>query len=61
LLAAYLLRFGPDDFYRKMSFTKECNHTQATFWLPRGYAHWRERLLGRVPCRPFTSVVPHGL
>jgi hypothetical protein len=52
LLAAYRSRFGVDAFYNSLSVPR-FKQRVAQFWLPGGYAWWKERLLGRRPQRPY--------
>lgn len=52
LLAAYRRRFGHDPFVSALSVPRfKVNATR--FWLPSGYAWWKERLLGQLPQRPY--------
>lgn len=52
LVASYIRRFGSDDFSRSLGQHRFA--TRATlFWLPSGYAWWKERVLGHGPERPF--------
>jgi hypothetical protein len=58
LLAAYRRRFGEDSFVRDMAAPRFSTRA-ARFWLPSGYAWWKERLFGRVPQRPY-ELAPHA-
>jgi hypothetical protein len=58
LLAAYRRRFGEDSFVLAMSAPKFRTRA-ARFWLPSGYAWWKERLLGRFPQRPY-ELAPYA-
>jgi len=50
LVAAYIRRFGTDDFALKFSSARIAPLARSN-WLPGGYAWWRERLFGRLPLR----------
>ncbi len=52
LVKSYARRFGEDDFYLSLS-AKRFDRYATRFWLPRGFAHWKERVLGKKPRRPF--------
>ena len=52
LLAAYTLRFGADEFSTSLGKPR-FKRTAPVFWLPTGYAWWKERVLGRKPQHPF--------
>lgn len=50
LVAAYVHRFGLDEFAAKLS-TPKVTPRQRGNWLPAGYAWWRERIFGWKPQR----------
>ena len=52
LLAAYRLRFGNDEFVSALSVPR-FKAKAIRFWLPAGYAWWKERLFGQRPQRPY--------
>ena len=52
LLEAYGRRFGEDEFFQALG-RKRFAVRALRFWLPGGYAWWKERALGQRPTRPF--------
>jgi hypothetical protein len=52
LLAAYIQRFGEDEFSASLGQSRFKKHAPR-FWLATGYARWKERMLGKKPHRPF--------
>lgn len=52
LVAVYCRRFGRDPFSDALS-VRRFKAKAIRFWLPSGYAWWKERLLGQMPQRPY--------
>ncbi len=52
LVKLYLKRFGEDEFCHSL-LTKRFERCATRFWLPGGFAHWKQRVLGKQPKRPF--------
>ena len=52
LLAAYVHRFGQDEFSTSLGQPR-FEKFATLFWLPTGYAWWKERVFGKKLKRPF--------